>query len=89
MDAMLAGIPSELFAEWMAYAELEPFGGAADNHRTGTLAATIANTSGKLEEPMLPSDFFPNPDLEEQQPERDDLAARLIAAWGNPDPAEA
>lgn len=48
--------------DWVAFAGIEPFGGAADNHRFGIIAATVANTHrGSNSQPFTPADFFPDP----------------------------
>ncbi len=36
-------VSSDEFAEWQAYAMLEPFGGERDDERAGVIAATLAN----------------------------------------------
>lgn len=58
-----ARISSAEFAEWMAYAQLEPFGGLQDDLRAGAIASTIANVnrdSDKTPRPFEPGDFFPS-----------------------------
>lgn len=79
-------IGSAEFAEWMAFAALEPFGPLRDDDRIGVLAALTANVNRDTKrrpEPFTPTDFFPrHPDdaegaqAEQQQP---DLASKLTA----------
>ena len=67
---MLSEISSRQFAEWMAYAQLEPFGEERDDLRMGIVASTIANVNrGKDKKPYKPSDFMPSfePVSEEEQ----------------------
>jgi hypothetical protein len=48
------------FAEWMAYAGLEPFGEERADLRAGIIAATIANVHRPGErDPYTPTDFMP------------------------------
>lgn len=73
-----ARISSAEFAEWMAYAELEPFGQGREDVRAGVIASLIANVNrdaDKRSTPFEPFDFFPNlgegaaPVQEEKTPE--------------------
>jgi hypothetical protein len=43
VDALLAEIPSRLFSEWMAYANLEPFGAHFQDAHFATLEAQLYN----------------------------------------------
>lgn len=50
------------FAEWMAFARLEPFGAHVDYHRAGVVAATVANTQRdpkRRPQPFQARDFIP------------------------------
>lgn len=50
------------FTEWMAYAELEPFGPDAEAWRAGVIASTIANVyrdRKKRSKAYTPQDFMP------------------------------
>lgn len=52
---------SSEFTEWMAYAELEPFGEWRGDWRAGMIASTIANVNRSSDsEPMTPKDFMPD-----------------------------
>lgn len=58
-----ARISSAEFGEWMAYAEVEPFGPGRDDARAGVIASLIANANRDTDrraEPYEPEDFFPN-----------------------------
>lgn len=59
---MLQSIPSTLFAEWMAFYRLEPFGEWRADLRAGIIASTIAEVnrdSDVRREPFGSSDFMP------------------------------
>lgn len=48
--------------EWITYFELEPWGGARDDYRSGLVAAAVVNAApfrGKGAKAFTPSDFFP------------------------------
>jgi hypothetical protein len=80
---MLSEITSRQFAEWMAYAQLEPFGEERDDLRMGIVASTIANANrGKGQKAYKPTDFIPDfePETEEQAQAR--LMAKAMAALG-------
>ena len=58
VDELASQIPFPVFMEWVAFAQIEPFGD--DWRRTGrlatvTAAAAGANSSGDLEEKFLPN----------------------------------
>ena len=53
---------AEMFGEWLAFAELEPFGETRADLRAGVLASLQANlyrNERKRAEPYDPGDFFP------------------------------
>jgi hypothetical protein len=57
-----AEIGSAEFSEWMAYAELEPFGPIREDERAGVVAAVTANVyrdAKRRREPFEAVDFFP------------------------------
>ncbi len=60
---LLAEIDSAELTEWMAYAQLEPFGSKIDNFRSGMICATVANYAGKVRgdkaPAAMPDDFMP------------------------------
>lgn len=47
--------------EWIAYAQLEPFGPLDDSRRAGVLASILANAhrNPKRTQPFRPDQFFP------------------------------
>lgn len=74
-------ISSVEFAEWQAYAMLEPFGGERDDERAGVVAATMANLQldpkeldpeyrdvPKRTKPFGIRDFLPLPTFAEVDP---------------------
>lgn len=57
---MLREIPSELLSEWMAYAQLEPWGFEVDMYAAAISAAAVYNVNRKKgKKPFSPSDFIP------------------------------
>lgn len=73
-----ARISSAEFAEWVAFAQLEPFGSSREDARAGVVAALIANANRDTEKrstPFEPADFFSTlgegaaPAQQEQTPE--------------------
>ena len=52
---------SREYAEWLAYAEIEPIGVDRSDLQAGVIAATVANTHRDVEqtpEPYKPADFI-------------------------------
>lgn len=69
-------ISSHEFAEWMAYANLEPFGPEREDQRAGVVAATLANINRDTKarpEPYSVEDFFPRYDTIIAPPEPAEL----------------
>jgi hypothetical protein len=59
-DWLLERVSVEQLVEMMAYERLEPFGGAAEDYRAGTVAATIANVNRAEDaSPYSAEDFMP------------------------------
>ena len=57
---MLSEMSSSLFSEWMAFAQLEPFGFRSDMYGHAITASTIANVNRrKGKKPFSPNDFIP------------------------------
>lgn len=59
---MLGRMSSAEITEWLAFYQLEPFGGERDDLRTGIVAATVANVNRdpkKQKRPFEASDFMP------------------------------
>lgn len=75
---------SALFAEWLAYYQVEPFGEERADLRAGIVASTIANVnrSSKSAKRFAPQDFMPKftPDDEAERTRR--LLAQARAALG-------
>lgn len=59
MRELLATVDSAELTEWMAFAELEPFGGPADDYRAGLPAAAVVNVHRDGGQPVQPLDFIP------------------------------
>ena len=74
---------SAQLAEWMAFAQLEPWGEERADLRAGIVASTVANVNrGKGQKVLTPQHFMPEfePETEEQAAAR--LMARAMAALG-------
>lgn len=64
---------SREFAEWMAFAQLEPLGDRRGDWQAALVAATVANTSRdpkKRKEPFSPEEFLLDWAPEKREPER-------------------
>ena len=83
MDALLEGMTARQFAEWAAYAELEPFGPNAGWVQAGTVAAAALAPWAEKGEAPGPADFFPHlADGQEDDPEARARAMRdACLAW--------
>lgn len=80
---MLAEMTSTQFAEWMAYAQLEPWGEDRADLRAGIVAATMANSMrGKKGKPFKPADFMPRFEPEDEEATAAMLMAKMRAALG-------
>ena len=79
VDGMLAAMPATLLAEWMAFADVEPFGPRQEEARAAVLAATGANV-WRSGDAIRPHDLFPS--LRPDRPIDPETAAIAeIAAW--------
>lgn len=57
----MARVSSREFTEWIAYANLEPFGEERADFRTGIMASTVANVNrAKGGKEYKPEDFMPD-----------------------------
>jgi hypothetical protein len=57
---MLDTLPSSEITEWLAFSQLEPFGGIVEDMRAGIAAATTVNVNqGEGARTFGPLDFFP------------------------------
>lgn len=91
MGELLGGITSAELTEWMAFAELEPFGEERADLRAGIVASTVAEVNRnpkKRKQPFTPQDFLPTfkggagPDeKEEGEGEAQKRGERLAAKW--------
>jgi hypothetical protein len=83
-------ISSPEFTDWMAYAELEPFGPAQVAWQLAVIAATVANANRdpkKRSQPFQPSDFLPEEpmtDRERADRLRSKFDAAMMAVGGRP-----
>lgn len=88
MDELLASISSRELTEWMAYAELEPFGEERADFRIAQNTMVLANANRdpkKRPRPYTIEDFMPFKD-EAEKPEQSqaEIAAKAAAAFGAP-----
>ncbi len=82
---LLARISSRELSEWMAYAQLEPWGEARADLRAGIVASTVANTARdpkKRKKPFAPEDFMPKFEKETQSAEEQRARMDALAALG-------
>ena len=80
---MLAEMTSAQFAEWMAYAQLEPWGEERADLRAGIIASTMANSMrSKKGKPFKPQDFMPKFEPEDEEVTAAKMMARMRAALG-------
>lgn len=82
---MLDLISEDLFTEWMAYYNMEPFGSLQGFLRAGIIASTIVNANpfrGKNSKSVSPMDFVPRfiPD-EVKDKERKQKVIDSLSAW--------
>jgi hypothetical protein len=69
VERLLAEMPADEFIEWCAFYDLEPWGFQADAWRSGVVAATVANYSGRTRTraDAKPRDFMPKRKGERRQ----------------------
>lgn len=74
---------SAQFAEWLAYARVEPFGEERADLRMGIVASTIANVNrGKGQKPYKPQNFMPDFEPEDEAAAIARMEAQVMAALG-------
>jgi len=56
---LLAALSSEELTEWIAYAQIDPFGSARSDLQAGIVASTMANIHAKQGHTFTPKDFMP------------------------------
>lgn len=93
---MLESITSTQLSEWMAYYELDPWGGERADLLAGIIASTIANCNRAKNQPAFkPKDFMPRFDdgrrpghkkprktAEERREELKEAALNIVKAFG-------
>ena len=84
---MLRRMSSAELTEWMAFYQVEPFGGDADYLGHAITASTIANVNrSKNQKPFTPADFLPKFEKQEQTTgEQLQIAAMFTSALGGQD----
>lgn len=74
-------VSSAEFTDWLAYAEVEPFGPVREDERAGVVASVIANVyrdRKRKPEPFVPGDFFAS-----AAPDPVDLGTKILTALGS------
>lgn len=77
---LLNRISSRELSEWMAYAEVEPFGEERADLRSGIIASTVANTARdpkKRKQPYTADEFMPQFHTEQPEPKRATLEQQI------------
>lgn len=90
---ILARMSSHEISEWIAFANVEPFGEDRADLRAGIIASTIANANrdpDKRKKPFTPAEFMPDFEVkpeEKQQTWQDQkmIVEMLNAAFGGKD----
>ena len=69
--AMLNHMPYQVYQDWIAYAQVEPFGEERGDLRAGIIASTVANCLARQEgdRAYKPSDFMPQFQQREKTPD--------------------
>ena len=71
------------FTEWMAFAQMEPFGWDADQYGHAMTTCMIANVNrGKDDEPYNVSDFMPHEPDPPQEPDDMKKIAEMMTVAG-------
>lgn len=86
----IMALPWPVLREWMAYAELEPFGPLRDDLRAGVVASLAVAPWLKKGKTVTPEDIFPtlkDQPTHERELVGDDMWDYLFARW-QPVPAE-
>lgn len=74
-------IDAREFAEWLVYAQLEPWDETRADLRAGIVASTIANIwRGADNPPYAPHDFMPDYDPVESEPVDEEASIELTQA---------
>ncbi len=80
VDELLGRVSSRELSEWMAYAQIEPFGEKRADLRAGIVASTMANIHRGKRKPFNPEDFMPEFERQEKAPE--EMQALLKQMFG-------
>lgn len=80
VDELLGRISARELSEWMAYAQVEPFGEKRADLRAGIVASTMANIHRGKRQAFKPDDFMPEFERTEQAPE--EMQALLQSMFG-------
>ncbi len=59
VDALLSELTWPQLREWIAYYELDPWGGPRGDLQAGIIASTMANIHRGRKAPLRPRDFMP------------------------------
>lgn len=74
-------MPASVFAEWLAFYEIDPFGDQRGDLQAAVVASALSNRwRGKGEKPNEPVDFMPFVERRQQTPE--EMRSVLAAALG-------
>jgi hypothetical protein len=91
IEAVEESLSSRVFAEWMAYASIEPFGEERADLRSGIIACTIAEPNRdkkKHPEPFSPREFMPRFSSDEppatSAPTPDQLSEMVLRMFPKP-----
>lgn len=80
---MLAEMTSAQLSEWMAFAQLEPWGEERADLRAGIIASTMANSmKGAKGKAFKPQDFMPKFEPEDEEATAAMMMAKMRAALG-------
>jgi len=81
---LLERISSLELSEWMAYAQLEPFGEERADLRAGIVASVFANANRdpkKKGHPYQPKDFMPDFDAESEEQKSPEEIYAMMRTW--------
>lgn len=80
VDELLGRMSARELSEWMAYAQIEPFGEKRADLRAGIVASTMANIYRGKRKPFKAEDFMPEFERQEKAPE--EMQAMLRQMFG-------
>lgn len=91
VSELLERISSAELTDWMAFYQLEPWGGFQDEYRAALIASMVANTARdekRRREPFRATEFMRAEFLEEtaeetaEEPEQETLDGKILAIFG-------